>query len=136
MFFGDFFDLDAALRGTNDRYPGLRAIEHHGKIQFAGDIEPFLDQYPAHPPAFRPGLMGHKILAEHLARSRRGFIRSLDDLNPAAFAAAAGMNLRFDHAYPAAKFLRRLPGLSGVDATILRGTTTPKRLRISLAWNS
>ena len=111
----------------------MRAIEHHGKIQLAGDIEPLLDQYPAHPAAFRPGLMGHQILAEHVTGSSRGFIGILDDLNTATFAAAAGMNLRFDHAYPAAKFLGRLLASSGVDATILRGTTTPKRLRISLA---
>ncbi len=103
MFFGDLFDLDAALGRANDAYPRLRAIEHHGEIHLAGDIEPLLDQHSAHQTAFRTGLMRHQFLAEHVAGARGGFVRGFDDLNAATLAAAAGMNLRFDHADTAAE---------------------------------
>ena len=75
------------------------------RYSLAGDIEPLLDQHPAHPAAFRTGLMRDQILAEHVASSRCRFVGSLDDLDAATLAAAAGMNLRFDHAYATAKLL-------------------------------
>ena len=77
--------------------------------------------------------MGDQILAEHLTGARRGLVRGLDHLDAAALAAAAGMNLRFDHAHAAAEFSGRLLRLLGRRGDDAARHDTPKRLRISLA---
>ncbi len=105
MFLGDLFDLNAALGRANDAHPRLRAIEHHGEIELAGDIEPLLDQHSAHQTAFRTGLMRHQILAQHVTGACGGFVRGFDDLDAAALTPAAGVNLRFDYTDAAAEIL-------------------------------
>ncbi len=47
-------------------------------------------------PALRAGLVGHERHAEHLARDALGLVGALDQLDAAALAAAAGVDLRLD----------------------------------------
>ena len=70
-----------------------------------------LDKHPADLAAFRAGLMRDKIFTEHLTRFCRRLVRTLDDFDAAAFAAPAGVNLRFDDAHSTAELLRRSFGL-------------------------
>ncbi len=48
-------------------------------------------------PAFRTGLMGHQRHSQDLLGDLSSFGGILGDLNPAAFAASAGVNLSLDY---------------------------------------
>jgi hypothetical protein len=74
--------------------------------------------------------MRNQIPAEQITRSVCRLIGAFDDLYAAAFTAPASVNLRFDYTNAAAL------ASSGVEATMPRGTATPKPFKISLAWNS
>src|SRR5262249_21136341 len=83
---------------------------HQAEIQLALDVEPLLDEQTLDDASFGPSLMRDERHAEHLRRRRFGLGRALHDLDTAALAAAAGMNLRFDDHDTAAEPLRgRLP---------------------------
>jgi hypothetical protein len=69
--------------------------------------------------------MGDEIFAEHLCRARRRFVGAVNDFDATAFAAPA-------ETAPPSSSAAALAA-SGVDATMPRGTATPKRLRMSFA---
>ncbi len=74
----------------------IDAVEHDAEVKLARDGQRLFDQQPLHGLAFGAGLMGDQLHAEHLGRQLAGFLRRLGELDAAALAAAAGMNLRFD----------------------------------------
>ena len=69
----------------------------------------FLDQHAADLPAFGAGLVRDQRHADHLLRELLGFVGRPGELDAAALAAAAGVNLRLDDGHVAAE----APG--GVD---------------------
>ena len=109
-FGGDFFNLHAARRRRHEYRLALHAIEHDAQIQLALDGQRLFDQQALHDAAFRAGLVRHQLHAQHLARDLRGFRRILRDLDAAALAASAGVDLRLHH-HAAADILGRRLGL-------------------------
>ena len=96
IFRGDFFDLHAARRRRHEDVAAIHAVEQHAEVKLARDGQRLFDQQPLHRLAFRAGLMRDQLHAEHLGRQLAGFLRRLGQLDAAALAAAAGMNLGFD----------------------------------------
>ena len=77
--------------------------------------------------------MRDELHADHLRAIFSASLRRLGELDAAAFAAAAGMNLRLDDDDAGAETPRDLAGFDGVNATSPRGTGTPWRARIAFA---
>ena len=75
-----------------------RAIDEDAQIELALDLQPFLDEHAADLPALGAGLVRDQRHADHLLRELLGFVRRLRELDAAAFAAAAGVDLRLDDA--------------------------------------
>ena len=96
IVFGDFFDFHAAGgAGHEDNFAG-GAIHQDAEVEFALDVEAFFDQQALDDAAAGAGLHGDEIHAEHVAGDVGGFVGRARELYAAAFAAAAGVNLRFD----------------------------------------
>ena len=86
----------AALAMTTGRR--RRAIDQDAEIELALDLEPFLDQHAADLLAFGAGLVGDQRHPDHLLRELLDLVERPGDLDAAALAAAAGVNLRLDDA--------------------------------------
>ena len=72
--------------------------------------------------------------ADHVARELLGFVGRLGELDAAALAAAAGVNLRLDDDDAAAEAPGdRRRASAALNATSPRGTGTPWRARMALA---
>src|SRR5690606_36595655 len=94
--FGDFLDVHSAFGGGHEGHAILGAVDDRAKIEFTGDIAPFLDIDALDFLAFRTGLMRHELHADH-GFCRIGYrVEGLDDLDAAALAATACMDLRLD----------------------------------------
>ena len=91
-----FLDLHAALGRGDDRDATLGAIDQHGQVELARDVEPLLDVQPPDLLPLGAGLLGHELHAEHLRRRRDGRSHALAHLDPAALATPAGVDLGFD----------------------------------------
>ena len=103
---GDLFDLHAAFAAGDQRHALPAAVDHHADVIFLGDVRAFFDQQA---PDFLPrgaGLVRHQLHAQYLARVLTHLVQRLRDLDAAALAATAGMNLRLHYPYRAAQFAR------------------------------
>jgi hypothetical protein len=110
---GDLLDLDAALgRGHEGDARGV-AVDHHAEIELARDLAAVLDIDPAHLAPARPGLVGDQRHAEHLGGELADLLDRARELDAAALAAAAGVDLRLDHPERAVERARRGLGLLG-----------------------
>ena len=95
------------------------------EVQLAGDLQPLLDEDALDELALGAGLVRHQRHADHLRGEPLGFLGRLGELDAAALAAAAGVDLRLDDDRPpeplrdVARLRRR------VNATSPRGTGTP-----------
>ena len=73
------------------------AIEHDAQIQLALDLQPFLDEHALHD--LRPSgpvWCVTSVMPIIVGRGSLGFVGRLGELDAAALAAAAGVNLRLD----------------------------------------
>ena len=93
------------------------------------------DEHAAHEAPFGAGLGRDQRHADDLLRRRFGLVRRGGELDAAALAAAAGVDLRLDDGRDA-ELARDVPRLCGVYATRPRGTGTPYLARSSFAWYS
>jgi hypothetical protein len=101
---GHFLDLHTSRsRRHEDHFFGL-TVDHDAQVEFAADIETFLDINLLYLPPFRSGLMRHESHAQHLTGELLGFLRGLGEFYTAALTSASGMDLRLDD-NGAAKFL-------------------------------
>ena len=108
---GDGLDVHAAL-GTGHQRDALRAaVDDHADVEFLFDVRAFLHQQPAHLLPARAGLVRDQLHAEDLGRALLHLVERLRDLDAAALAAAAGVDLRLDDPHLAAERLRGLDGL-------------------------
>jgi len=73
--------------------------------------------------------------AQHGFRQFFGLLGIRGQLDAAAFAPTAGVDLGLDHD-PRPIFFGDRPGFGGVVATSPRGIRTPNRARMLFAWNS
>ena len=121
----------AALAMTTGR--AGRAIDEDAQIELALDLQPFLDQHAADLLAFGPGLMRDQRHAEHLLGELLGFVGRLGELDAAALAAAAGVNLRLDDDDVAAEAARDLAGFAP-RKTPLRRAARARRSARGLTW--
>ena len=92
--------------------PGV-AVDQQAEIELTRDIAALLDIDPLDLAARRPGLVRHRFLPNSDARGRRDLLFRAAQLDPAGFAAPAGMDLRFDDPDLAAEPARRLDCLGG-----------------------
>ena len=92
-----------------------RAVGDHRDVVLLLDVGAFLDQQAPHLLAFGAGLVRDRAACRGSGwRASRTWSIDLRDLDAAALAAAAGVDLRLDDPDRAAELLRRLDGL--VDA--------------------
>ena len=132
--FGDLLDLDAAFLADHQHEPLARAIEDDAEVELALDLQPLLDQHALDDLPRRPGLVGDEVHAEDLLRGAERFVGALDDLDAAALAAAAGVDLRLDDDGAAAEPLRPPPVASAaLKMTSPCGTGTPYFDRMAFA---
>ena len=85
------------------------AIEDDAQVELALDLQALLDEHALHLLARRPGLVGDEVHAEDLLGGRARLVGPLHDLDAAALAAAAGVNLRLDDDGAAAEPLGDAP---------------------------
>ena len=75
----------------------MRAIEHDAEVQFALDGQRLFDQHLLHDAAFGSGLVRDQRHAENFCGDLARFGCVFGDLYAAAFASAAGVNLRLHY---------------------------------------
>jgi hypothetical protein len=98
MLLGDLFDVHAAFVGGDDGDAARLAVDQERQVDLAGDVEPLLDVEAAHLLPLGAGLLGDQLHAQDLAGQVDGLPgAALGDLDAAALAAAAGVDLRLDH---------------------------------------
>ena len=135
-FRGHFFDVHAA--GGRRHQDGLALPRDRarcrGTVPF--DRQRFFHQEALDHAPFRAGLMRDQCHAQDLRGDFARFGRVLGELDAAAFAAASRVNLRLDYDTAAESRGPPLPLRRRVNATLPRGTGTPYRARIALAWYS
>ena len=112
---GDFLDVHAAGGARHHHRLAGGAIEQQAQIQLALHLQSLFDQHASDDAAFRTGLVRDQRHADHLARNRLGFVGRFRELDAAAFAAAAGMNLRLDDDDRAAETARDRAGFGRVE---------------------
>ena len=97
-------------------------------------LQPFFDQHARDDAPFGAGLMRDERHADHLARELLGFVGRLRELDAAALAAAAGVNLRLDDDDGAAEAPGDVAGFGGVegDFAARHGHAVPRKDRFRL----
>ena len=101
------FDVHAAFGGGDEGDAAGAAVDQRGEIKLAVDGRAVLDIEALHDAAMRAGLVRDQRHAEHALGFFLDILDGFDDLDAAAFAAAAGMDLRLHHPDRPAKLLRR-----------------------------
>ncbi len=97
---------------------GRRAVDQDAEIQLALDLEPLLDEHAADLPAFRSGLVRDQRHADQLLRELLDLVGRPGDLDAAALAAAAGVNLRLDDVHAAAEALGGINGFGRCERNL------------------
>ena len=110
---GDLLDFDAALGRGHDGDARGGAIDQHAKIKLALDVAAALHIDALDQLAAGAGLVRHQVHADHALGRVAHVVHRLDDLDAAALAAAAGMDLRLDDPDRTAELLGRLDRFVG-----------------------
>ncbi len=111
----DFLDVDAAVLADHQHRLLRRAVEDDAQIQLAGDAEPLLHEHALDHLPFRAGLVGDQPHPDDAGRRLLGRVRPLHDLDAAALAAAAGVDLGLDDDRAATQPDRGRLGVSGIE---------------------
>jgi hypothetical protein len=103
VFFRDLLDIHAAFGAGHDEGTGSGAVEKDSEIIFFFDRVGGTDEHFTDKAAFSTGLLGDEDIAEHVFGGIVRFVGRLNNFDAAfvagferAFAAAAGVNLRFN----------------------------------------
>jgi hypothetical protein len=105
-----FLDVHASLRGGHDHRHAELPIESDAEVELLVDVESFFDEDLTHDPALGAGLVRDQGHAEHLPGQLGRLVGIFGEFDAAAFAAAAGVDLRLHH-HAAAQLLRGLARL-------------------------
>ncbi len=97
IFGRDFLDLHAAGSRRHEHRLRRHAIDYDSQIKFALNRQRLFNQQALNDLAFSPGLVRDQPHAQNLVGPHPGFVQVLRDLNAAALAASAGVDLRLDH---------------------------------------
>ena len=92
---------------------GGGAVDDDAQVELAVDLRAFLDEHAAHLLALGAGLVRDERHPDHLLGELLGLVGRLRQLDAAALAAAAGMNLRLDDDDVAAEAAGDLAGFGG-----------------------
>ena len=125
---GDLLDLHAALgAGHHDGAAG-RPVDDDAEVELLGHLEAFLDEHARDDAAFGAGLVRDQRHADDGLGELLGLVGRLGELDAAALAAAAGVDLRLDDDGAAAEALGDLRGLGGVerDLAARHGDAVPR----------
>src|SRR6185437_7321703 len=95
-----------------------RTVGEHCEVVLLLDVGAFIDQQAPHLLAFGAGLVRLQLHAEDLAGEACDVFERPGDLDAAALAAAAGMDLRLDDPDRAAEPLRGLRGFTDAESGI------------------
>ena len=114
---GDLLDVHAALGGGDHGDAAGFAVDQQREVELTRDGRALLDIETPDLAALGSGLVGDQGHAQHLGRFFAQGVDRLDHLDPAALAAAAGMDLSLEHPNRPAQLLRRRDRL--VDAVRL-----------------
>src|SRR5690606_12692922 len=90
---GNFFDVHAAFGGSHDGNLLRGAVGQNGNVVFLLDVSAVFDQQTTNLLAFRTGLVRDQLHAEDLGGLGADFVQRLGNLDAAALAATAGVNL-------------------------------------------
>ena len=101
----DLLDIHAAFGRGDEGDARGGAIDQRGQIIFAVDAGAFLDVEPMDFFAMRSGLVRDQRRAEQTLRLAFDVGDRFHHLDAAGFAAAAGVDLRFDHPHRAAELV-------------------------------
>src|SRR6185503_10994920 len=93
---GDCLDVHAAFGARHQHDALRRAIDDHADVEFLLDVGAFLDQQASDILSARPGLVCDQLHAEDLPGQFAHGVDRLAELDAAALAPAAGMDLRLD----------------------------------------
>jgi hypothetical protein len=96
IFLGDFLDFHAASGAGHEYDAAGGAIDEQAEIEFALDVQAFFDEQALDDTAGGTGLRSDQLHAENLAGEIGSFVGRTGQLHASRFAAAAGMDLRFD----------------------------------------
>ena len=114
-----FLDVHAAFGGGDEGNARGFTVDHDREIEFAGNGRAFLDVEALHELAFGAGLVRDQRHAQHAGGFGLHVRHRLHDLDAAALATAAGVDLRLDDPDGAAQRfggLHRLVHIEGRDA--------------------
>ncbi len=107
----DLLDVDAAFGGSDEGHAARGAVDEERQIKLAGDGRVLDHIDAAHDAALRPGLRRDERLAQHAVGFGVQLLERLHELDAAALAASAGMDLRLHHKDVAAEILRLRGGV-------------------------
>src|SRR6185369_16192057 len=114
----DLLDVHAAFARAHHCDLLRRAVGEDGEVVLLLDVGAFLDQEAPHLLPLRPGLVGDELHAEDLAGELRHLGLRARELDAAALAATAGVDLRLDDPDGAAELLRRLGRFADTECGI------------------
>ena len=94
---GHVLDVHAAFGGDDDGHPAGLAVDQQREVELAGDGGALFDIEAVHDTALGTGLVGDQGHAQHALGFLAHVVQALDHLDPAALAAAAGVDLGLDY---------------------------------------
>ncbi len=105
---GDLFYVHASLGGGHHAHLLRHTVDDDAEIELLADVGTLLDQEPPHFLSLASGLMGDELHAENFRREQLDFVRRPGELDAAALAAAARMDLGLDHPHLSAQLSCRV----------------------------
>src|SRR5262249_6920420 len=115
---GDFFNVHSTC-GRGHKYRlAFGTVHKDAQVEFLLDGQSFFDEEAADDTPFRSRLVGDEFHTEHFGGEFAGFLRRLGDLDPAAFAASAGMDLGFYNDSGRARIKQVFGGALGLFARL------------------
>jgi hypothetical protein len=110
----DLFDIHAAMLRGHEHHLGRRTVQHQAEIEFAVDGRTGFNQQALHLLPGGAGLVRDELHTQNLLGILVGLFDGLGQLDAAALAATAGVDLRFDDDDRVASREQRLGGVVGL----------------------
>jgi hypothetical protein len=131
---GDLLDVHAAGSAGHDHRLARGAIEHDAQVQLARHLQTFFDEHAPDDAPFGAGLMRDERHADHRGRELDGILGALRQLDTAALAAAARVDLRLDDNHGAAQTAGDVVGFSrrGGDFAARHGDAVTRKNGLGL----
>src|SRR5260370_41930970 len=96
IFPGDLLDFHAARSTGHEDNMATGTIYEQAEVEFALDVQAFFNKQALDDAAGRASLRSDQLHAENMAGEIGGFVGRTRQFDAAGFAAATGVDLRFD----------------------------------------